>query len=99
MCFLLNVIQDKGCHVGFFNNIRGFIPTAQLGRLSGTPQESFVPGMIVKCRVLSAVPATKRLTVSLLLAETAPDPRVASGPKSFGDLTEGQVLYALHCFH
>lgn len=47
--------------------------------------------MIVKCKVLYTVPASKRILLSLLVGETAVDPRIASGAKTIADLKEGQV--------
>eukprot|EP00698_Gefionella_okellyi_P024672 TRINITY_DN8771_c0_g1_i1.p1 TRINITY_DN8771_c0_g1~~TRINITY_DN8771_c0_g1_i1.p1 ORF type:complete len:1836 (-),score=578.71 TRINITY_DN8771_c0_g1_i1:2327-7834(-) len=84
--------MDSGCLVGFFGGVRGFAPAGQLGRLSGTIQESFSSGMVVKCRVVSVQPDNDRMTVSFVLSDTGSDERLKSGPKSLADVKEGSVL-------
>ncbi|KAK9400900.1 protein RRP5 like [Crotalus adamanteus] len=65
-------VKEFGCIVKFYNDMRGLVPTDELGLLPLTvPQEAFYEGQVVKVTVLKCEPEQERLLLSFRLAEDA----------------------------
>ncbi|XP_013924129.1 PREDICTED: protein RRP5 homolog isoform X1 [Thamnophis sirtalis] len=65
-------VKDFGCIVKFYNDVRGLVPTNELGLLPLTaPQEAFYEGQVVKVTVLTCEPEQERLLLSFRLEEDA----------------------------
>uniref|UniRef100_A0A670XW31 Protein RRP5 homolog n=1 Tax=Pseudonaja textilis TaxID=8673 RepID=A0A670XW31_PSETE len=65
-------VKDFGCIVKFYNDVRGLVPTNELGLLPLTaPQEAFYEGQVVKVTVLKCEPEQERLLLSFRLEEDA----------------------------
>ncbi|XP_070608916.1 protein RRP5 homolog isoform X2 [Erythrolamprus reginae] len=65
-------VKDFGCIVKFYNDVRGIVPTNELGLLPlTTPQEAFYEGQVVKVIVLKCEPKQERLLLSFRLEEDA----------------------------
>lgn len=62
-------VEDYGCFVCFYNNVKGLAHRTELGLDPGVkPESSFQNGQVVKCRVLRADPASRRLSLSFILS-------------------------------
>ncbi|KAI3794742.1 hypothetical protein L1987_37379 [Smallanthus sonchifolius] len=60
-------VEPHGCFVRFYNGVQGFAPRAELGLDPGSDVSSmYHVEQVVKCRVTSSVPATRRINLSLL---------------------------------
>ncbi|XP_010557958.1 PREDICTED: rRNA biogenesis protein RRP5 isoform X2 [Tarenaya hassleriana] len=58
-------IEKHGCFVRFYNGVHGFAPRFELGLDPGSdPDSVFHVGEVVKCRVTSAVHASRRINLS-----------------------------------
>uniref|UniRef100_A0A8C5RPT5 Programmed cell death 11 n=1 Tax=Laticauda laticaudata TaxID=8630 RepID=A0A8C5RPT5_LATLA len=65
-------VKDFGCIVKFYNDVRGLVPTNELGLLPLTaPQEAFYEGQVVKVTVLKCEAEQERLLLSFRLEEDA----------------------------
>ncbi|XP_063163179.1 protein RRP5 homolog isoform X1 [Candoia aspera] len=65
-------VKEFGCIVKFYNDVRGLVPTNELGMLPLTaPQEAFYEGQVVKVSVLKCEPEQERLLLSFRLADNA----------------------------
>lgn len=61
-------IESHGCFVRFYNGVQGFAPRAELGLDPGSDVISmYHVEQVVKCRVTSSVPATRRINLSFLV--------------------------------
>eukprot|EP00250_Pteridium_aquilinum_P021384 c25103_g1_i1 orf=322-6036(-) len=62
-------IEDYGCFICFYNNVKGLVHRTELGLDPGVKPESvFQIGQVVKCRVLRADPSARRLSLSFILS-------------------------------
>ncbi|XP_058043605.1 protein RRP5 homolog isoform X2 [Ahaetulla prasina] len=78
-------IKDFGCIVKFYNDVRGLVPTNELGLLPLTaPQEAFYEGQVVKVTVLKCEPEQERLLLSFRLEEDAIAKKVGTTETSKG---------------
>lgn len=58
-------IEKHGCFVRFYNGVKGFVSRSELGLEPGTEAGSvYHVGQVVKCRIVSVVPASMKLNVS-----------------------------------
>ncbi|BBM98348.1 rRNA biogenesis protein RRP5 [Marchantia polymorpha subsp. ruderalis] len=58
-------IEDYGCFVSFYNDVKGLVHRTEMGLPSGNnPTTAFQLGQVVKCRVMRSDPSSKRLSVS-----------------------------------
>ncbi|KAI5396242.1 hypothetical protein KIW84_062447 [Lathyrus oleraceus] len=64
-------IEDHGCFVRFYNGVQGFAPRSELGlEPGGDPGAVYNVGQVVKCRVISSIPASRRINLSLIIKPT-----------------------------
>ncbi|KAF5737374.1 protein RRP5 isoform X2 [Tripterygium wilfordii] len=64
-------IEKHGCFVHFYNGVQGFAPRSELGLDPGSePSSMYHVGQVVKCRILSSIPASRRITLSFLMKPT-----------------------------
>ncbi|KAL8246480.1 hypothetical protein R6Q59_007696 [Mikania micrantha] len=60
-------VEPHGCYVRFYNGVQGFAPRAELGLDPGSDvSSSYHVEQVVKCRVTSSIPATRRINLSFL---------------------------------
>ncbi|KAJ9541321.1 hypothetical protein OSB04_027827, partial [Centaurea solstitialis] len=82
-------IETHGCFVRFYNGVQGFAPRAELGLDPGSDVSSmYHVEQVIKCRVTSSVPASRRINVSFLAmpARTSEDDTI-----KLGSLVSGTV--------
>lgn len=64
-------IESHGCFVRFYNGVQGFVPRAELGLDPGSDVGSmYHVEQVVKCRVTSSVPSSRRINLSFLVTPT-----------------------------
>ncbi|PWA39554.1 RNA binding protein [Artemisia annua] len=64
-------IENHGCFVRFYNGVQGYAPRSELGLDPGSEVSSmYHVEQVVKCRVTSSVPATRRINLSFLVTPT-----------------------------
>ncbi|CAK8570928.1 unnamed protein product [Lathyrus sativus] len=64
-------IEDHGCFIRFYNGVQGFAPRSELGlEPGGDPAAVYNVGQVVKCRVISSIPASRRINLSLIIKPT-----------------------------
>lgn len=82
-------IENHGCFVRFYNGVQGFAPRSELGLDPGCDISSvYHVEQVVKCRVTSSVPASRRINLSF----TAKKTRIAEDDMmSLGSLVSGVV--------
>ncbi|TKY53223.1 RRP5-like protein [Spatholobus suberectus] len=82
-------IEVHGCLVRFYNGVQGFAPRSELGLEPGAdPGTVYNVGQVVKCRVLSSIPASRRINLSFTIKPT----RVSEDDMvTFGSLVSGVV--------
>ncbi|XP_042480100.1 rRNA biogenesis protein RRP5 isoform X1 [Macadamia integrifolia] len=62
-------IEKHGCFVRFYNGVQGFAPRYELGLELGCDASSmYHVGQVVKCRVVSIIPASRRINLSFILS-------------------------------
>ncbi|XP_072958510.1 rRNA biogenesis protein RRP5 isoform X2 [Typha angustifolia] len=67
-------IEKHGCFVRFYNGVQGFAHRSQLGLEPGTEAESIYHiGQVIKCRIISSVPASRRISVSFVISPKRTD--------------------------
>uniref|UniRef100_A0A0E0FR29 Protein RRP5 homolog n=1 Tax=Oryza nivara TaxID=4536 RepID=A0A0E0FR29_ORYNI len=76
-------IEKHGCFVKFYNGVQGFVSRSELGLEPGTEAENvYHVGQVVKCRVVSVVPASRKINVTFLISTNrviqADTPKVGS---------------------
>lgn len=65
-------IEKHGCFVKFYNGVHGFASRFELGLEPGSePGDNYHIGQAVKCRIVSSVPASRRISVSFVLSPKA----------------------------
>lgn len=87
-------IEKHGSFVRFYNGVQGFVPRSQLGLEPGRDTSTtYHVGQVVKCRVTSSLPASRRINLSFLIT-----PRRASEDEivSLGSLVCGVVEQVTH---
>ncbi|XP_022743667.1 rRNA biogenesis protein RRP5 isoform X2 [Durio zibethinus] len=58
-------IEKHGCFIRFYNGVQGFAPRSELGLGPGyDPSTMYHVGQVVKCRVTSSTPASRRINLS-----------------------------------
>ncbi|XP_027363474.1 rRNA biogenesis protein RRP5 [Abrus precatorius] len=82
-------IEVHGCFVRFYNGVQGFAPRSELGLEPGAdPGTVYHVGQVVKCRVTSSIPASRRINLSFVIKPT----RVTEGDMvTLGSLVSGVV--------
>ncbi|XP_044501490.1 rRNA biogenesis protein RRP5 [Mangifera indica] len=61
-------IEKHGCFVRFYNGVQGFASRSELGLDPGSePSSMYHVGQVVKCRVVSSIPASRRINLSFLM--------------------------------
>ncbi|XP_057422928.1 rRNA biogenesis protein RRP5 [Lotus japonicus] len=82
-------IEIHGCFVRFYNGVQGFAPRSELGLEPGAdPGTVYNVGQVVKCRVTSSIPASRRINLSFLIKPT----RVTENDAvTFGSIVSGIV--------
>ncbi|CAA3014339.1 rRNA biogenesis RRP5 [Olea europaea subsp. europaea] len=64
-------IENHGCFVRFFNGVQGFVPRSELGLDPGSEISSmYHVEQVVKCRVMSCIPALRRINLSLSMTSS-----------------------------
>ncbi|XP_020233818.1 rRNA biogenesis protein RRP5 [Cajanus cajan] len=64
-------IEVHGCFVRFYNGVQGFSPRSELGLEPGAdPVTVYNVGQVVKCRVVSSIPASRRINLSFIIKAT-----------------------------
>ncbi|KAL6997499.1 hypothetical protein U1Q18_007623 [Sarracenia purpurea var. burkii] len=67
----ISKIENHGCFVRFYNGVQGFAHRAELGLEPGCdPISMYHVEEVVKCRVISSVPASRRINVSFIITPT-----------------------------
>ncbi|KAL2998416.1 hypothetical protein AAZX31_09G097500 [Glycine max] len=65
-------IEVHGCFVRFYNGVQGFAPRSELGLEPGAdPGTVYNVGQAVKCRVISCIPASRRINLSFIIKPTS----------------------------
>ncbi|KAF2307727.1 hypothetical protein GH714_031256 [Hevea brasiliensis] len=81
-------IEKHGCFVHFYNGVQGFAPRSELGLEPGDDAGSvYHAGQVVKCRVLSSIPASHRINLSFMMKPT----RVSEEAVKLGSVVAGVV--------
>ncbi|XP_061360719.1 rRNA biogenesis protein RRP5 isoform X2 [Gastrolobium bilobum] len=82
-------IEVHGCFVRFYNGVQGFAPRSELGLEPGAdPGTVYNVGQVVKCRVISSIPASRRINLSFIIKPS----RVTEDDKvTIGSLVSGVV--------
>ncbi|KAJ7975952.1 rRNA biogenesis protein RRP5 [Quillaja saponaria] len=64
-------IEKHGCFVRFYNGVQGFAPSTELGlEPGGNPSSMYNVGQVIKCRVMSSIPTSRRISLSLVIKPT-----------------------------
>ncbi|KAK7354984.1 hypothetical protein VNO80_14229 [Phaseolus coccineus] len=64
-------IEVNGCFVRFYNGVHGYAPRFELGLEPGAdPGTVYNVGQVVKCRVVSSIPASRRIILSFIIKAT-----------------------------
>ncbi|KAK7345187.1 hypothetical protein VNO77_15745 [Canavalia gladiata] len=67
----ISKIEVHGCFVRFYNGVQGFSPRSELGLEPGAdPGIVYNVGQVVKCRVISSIPASRRINLSFVIKPT-----------------------------
>ncbi|PKA45582.1 30S ribosomal protein S1, chloroplastic [Apostasia shenzhenica] len=62
-------IERHGCYVRFYNGVQGFAPRSELGlELGSEPSTVYHIEQVVKCRITSSVPASRKINVSFVIS-------------------------------
>ncbi|TKW31046.1 hypothetical protein SEVIR_2G079200v4 [Setaria viridis] len=62
-------IEKHGCFVKFYNGVQGFVSRSELGLEAGTEAENvYHVGQVIKCRIISVLPASRRINVSFVIS-------------------------------
>ncbi|KAL8147183.1 rRNA biogenesis protein RRP5 isoform X2 [Apium graveolens] len=64
-------IEKHGCFVRFYNGVQGFAPRSELGLDKGSEISSvYHVEEVVKCRVISSLPASRRINLSFIMSSS-----------------------------
>ncbi|KAG8646904.1 rRNA biogenesis protein RRP5 isoform X3 [Manihot esculenta] len=81
-------IEKHGFFVHFYNGVQGFAPRSELGLEPGCDAGSMYHiGQVVKCRILSSIPASRRINLSFIMKPS----RVSEEPVKLGSVVAGVV--------
>ncbi|KAG9134768.1 hypothetical protein Leryth_001080 [Lithospermum erythrorhizon] len=81
-------IDEHGCFVHFYNGVHGFAARSELGLDPGSDIRSmYHVEQVVKCRVTSAIPASKRINLSFRMTPA----RVNADDVKLGSIVSGVV--------
>ncbi|KAG0449548.1 hypothetical protein HPP92_027317 [Vanilla planifolia] len=62
-------VEKHGCYVKFYNGVTGFAPRSELGLEPGIETNTvYHVEQVVRCRVTSSVPGSRKISVSFLLS-------------------------------
>ncbi|KAJ0982713.1 hypothetical protein J5N97_010968 [Dioscorea zingiberensis] len=95
-------IEKHGCFVRFYNGVQGFTHRSELGLDPGSePDGVYHVGQVVKCRVISSVPASRKINLSFFISpkRTSEDGVCKLGTLVSGvveRLTPGAIIVDLH---
>ncbi|KAJ4801242.1 hypothetical protein LUZ62_052488 [Rhynchospora pubera] len=65
----ISKIEKHGCFVKFYNGVQGFAPRSELDLQPGIEAGSvYHVGQVVKCRIISYKPASKRMNISFVIS-------------------------------
>ncbi|WVZ62324.1 hypothetical protein U9M48_012085 [Paspalum notatum var. saurae] len=82
-------IEKHGCFVKFYNGVQGFVSRSELGLEAGTEAENvYHVGQVVKCRIVSVLPASRRINLSFLISHNRVIP---ADTAKFGTIVSGVV--------
>ncbi|XP_062219315.1 rRNA biogenesis protein RRP5 isoform X2 [Phragmites australis] len=82
-------IEKHGCFVKFYNGVQGFVSRPELGLEAGTEAESvYHVGQVVKCRIVSVDPASRKINVSFLIS---PNRVIQADTAKLGSIVSGVV--------
>lgn len=86
-------IEDIGCFVSFYNDVKGLVHKSALGIEAGVKAENvFQVGQSIKCRVLRSDPAARRLSLSFITTSSRDDASEgAAGDELIGKVVAGTV--------
>ncbi|KAK9086007.1 hypothetical protein Sjap_026418 [Stephania japonica] len=80
-------VEENGCVLRFYNGVVGVVPSSELGLDPGYKAASmYHVGQVVKCRVLSAVPSSRKISLSLI---TSPKRGSVEDSVKLGSLVSG----------
>ncbi|KAJ4823880.1 hypothetical protein Tsubulata_010462 [Turnera subulata] len=94
----ITTIENHGCFVRFYNGVQGFAPRlsgnaliferSELGLEAGSDTSSmYHVGQVVKCRVMSSIPASRRINLSFTMKPN----RVSQEDVKLGSIVAGVV--------
>ncbi|XP_022156044.1 rRNA biogenesis protein RRP5 isoform X2 [Momordica charantia] len=95
-------IEKHGCFVRFYNGVQGFAPRFELGIESGSdPSSTYHIGQVIKCRITSSVPSSKRISLSFVMkpARVSGDEKVELGSIVSGvvdEITQTHVTFYIN---
>ncbi|XP_039140377.1 rRNA biogenesis protein RRP5-like [Dioscorea cayenensis subsp. rotundata] len=95
-------IEKHGCFVRFYNGVHGFAHRSELRLDPGSePDAVYHAGQVVKCRVISSVPASRKINLSFFISpkRTSEDDVCKLGSLVSGvveRLTPGAVVVHVH---
>ncbi|KAH7661832.1 Nucleic acid-binding proteins protein [Dioscorea alata] len=95
-------IEKHGCFVRFYNGVHGFAHRSELRLDPGSePDAVYHVGQVVKCRVISSVPASRKINLSFFISpkRTSEDDICKLGSLVSGvveRLTSGAVVVHVH---
>ncbi|KAG0628431.1 hypothetical protein M758_1G025900 [Ceratodon purpureus] len=81
-------VEDIGCFVTFYNDVKGLVHKSALGIEAGVKAETvFQLGQSVKCRVLRSDPSARRLSLSFITT-----PRDSASEGDADDVKPGKIV-------
>ncbi|KAM0952074.1 putative suppressor of forked, tetratricopeptide-like helical domain superfamily [Dioscorea sansibarensis] len=86
-------IEKHGCFVRFYNGVHGFAHRSELRLDPGSePDAVYHTGQVVKCRVISSVPASRKINLSFFISPKGSRCRTSEdGVCKLGSLVSGVV--------
>lgn len=87
-------VQDFGCIVGFYNDVKGLVPSKELttGYIQ-RPSDAFKPGQVHICRVLECDPEKQKLVLSFITKKKEEaEEELAKWREAFNKLPLGEFI-------
>ncbi|KAL6599504.1 hypothetical protein ACP70R_045641 [Stipagrostis hirtigluma subsp. patula] len=82
-------IEKHGCFLKFYNGVQGFVSRSELGLDACNEAESvYHVGQVVKCRIVSVVPASRKINVSFIIS---PNRVIQADTPKLGSIVSGVV--------
>ncbi|XP_031485662.1 rRNA biogenesis protein RRP5 [Nymphaea colorata] len=81
-------IEKHGCLVRFYNGVQGFTHISELGINQSEIDSCYHVGQVVKCRILSANPASRRINLSFKMSS---ERRIMVDIPELGSIVSGVV--------